>query len=92
MVAAQQIAPGDGQERAAAERQEVSLHEALATCGTMYFELIGEITKIETIATGRSTRDLNRLRKRYGSSRWRKLKGVASVRITGGAIRRVEVH
>ncbi len=58
----------------------------------MHFELIGEITKIETIATGRGLRDLNRLRKRYESSRWRKLKGVASVRITGGAIRRVEVH
>ncbi len=32
----------------------------------MHFELIGKITKVETIATGRGLRDLNRLRKRYG--------------------------
>jgi hypothetical protein len=58
----------------------------------MHFELVGEITQVETVATGRGIRDLTRLRKRYGSSRWRKLKGVASVRIAGGAIRRAEVH
>ena len=46
------------------------------------------ITEVETIATGRGIRDLARLRKRYGSSRWRKLKGVALVRIAGGRIRR----
>jgi hypothetical protein len=58
----------------------------------MHFELVGEITQVETVATGRGIRDLARLRKRYGSSRWRKLKGVALVRIAGGAIRRAEVH
>lgn len=58
----------------------------------MHFELAGEITEVEPIATGRGIRDLARLRKRYGSSRWRKLKGVALVRITGGGIRRVELH
>jgi hypothetical protein len=44
----------------------------------MNFELAGEIIEVETMATGRGIRDLARLRKRYGSSRWRKLKGVAS--------------
>lgn len=58
----------------------------------MHFELAGEITEVEPIATGRGIRDLARLRKRYGSSRWRKLKGVALVRITGGGIRRAELH
>jgi hypothetical protein len=54
----------------------------------MPFELVGEITEIATIATGRGIRDLPRLRRRYGASRWRKLKGVARVRIVGGRIRR----
>jgi hypothetical protein len=58
----------------------------------MHFDLAGEIADVETIATGRGIRDLARLRKRYGSSRWRKLKGVALVRIAGGAIRQAEVH
>lgn len=58
----------------------------------MHFDLVGEITQVEMVATGRGIRDLARLRKRYGSSRWRKLKGVALVRIAGGAIRRAEVH
>jgi hypothetical protein len=39
----------------------------------MDFEIIGKIADIETIAVGRSIRDLARLRKRYGRGRWRKL-------------------
>ena len=58
----------------------------------MYFELVGEITEVKAIATGRGIRDLARLRRRFGASRWRKLKGVASVRIVSGRIRRAEVH
>lgn len=49
----------------------------------MHFELVGEITEVETIASGRGIRDLARLRRRYGASRWRKLKGLARVRIAG---------
>ena len=40
----------------------------------MYFEIIGEITDIEIIAVGDSIKDLERLQKRYGPGRWRKLK------------------
>ncbi len=58
----------------------------------MYFEIIGPIADIETIAAGRSIRDLRRLRKRYGRGRWRKMKGVATVRVTSGELRRAEVH
>jgi len=47
----------------------------------MYFEIIGEIERVETIAIGRSIRDIARLRKRYGTGRWRKLKGIATVRL-----------
>ena len=58
----------------------------------MYSEIIGLITDIETIAAGRSIRELARLRKQFGAGRWRKLKGVATVRLRGGRIRRVELH
>ncbi len=58
----------------------------------MYFEIVGEITDIETIAKGRAIRDLARLRKKYGAGRWRKLKGIARVRLEDDSIRRAEVH
>jgi hypothetical protein len=58
----------------------------------MHFELVGELNAIETIATGRGIRDLARLRRRYRASSWRKLKGIARVRILGGSIRLAEVH
>lgn len=58
----------------------------------MYFEIIGQITSIETIAVGKAIRDIARLRKRYGPGRWRKLKGIAMVRLANGKIRPAEVH
>ena len=58
----------------------------------MYFEIIGPIFDIERIAAGTTIRDVARLRKRYGVARWRKLKGVATVRLGNGRIRRVELH
>ncbi len=58
----------------------------------MNFEIIGEITEIETIAIGSRIRDIARLRKMYGKGRWRKLKGVATVRLRSGRIRLAELH
>jgi hypothetical protein len=58
----------------------------------MNFEIIGEITGVETIAVGASIRDLKRLRKQYGRGRWRKLKGVARIRLRSGRIRLAELH
>jgi hypothetical protein len=58
----------------------------------MYFEIIGAIADIQRIAAGTSIRNLARLRKQYGVGRWRKLKGVATVRLGNGRIRRVELH
>ena len=58
----------------------------------MDFEIVSEISKIETIASGVGVRDRKRLRKQYGSGRWRKLKGIASVRLVSGKIRLAEVH
>jgi hypothetical protein len=58
----------------------------------MPFEIVCDITQVETIATGRRIRDLTRLRRLYGRGRWRKLKGVALVRLRSGALRRAELH
>ena len=58
----------------------------------MHFEIVGSISEIETIAAGPSVRLRTTLRKRYGGRRWRKLKGVAKVRLSDGRIRLAEVH
>jgi hypothetical protein len=58
----------------------------------MDFEVVGEITGIETIAVGTGIRILPLLRKRYGKGRWRKLKGIANVRLFDGTIRLAELH
>lgn len=58
----------------------------------MNFEIIGKITEIETIAVGSSIRILPVLRRRFGKGRWRKLKGVAQVRLSDGTIRLAEMH
>jgi hypothetical protein len=41
---------------------------------------------------GKSIRDLPRLRKAYGTGRWRKLKGVARVRLLDGTECWAEIH
>jgi len=56
------------------------------------FEIVGEISEQETIATGSSIRILAVLRKRFGKGRWRKRKGVAEVRLRNGTIRFAEIH
>ncbi|MFQ5913343.1 MAG: hypothetical protein ACE5JS_09180 [Nitrospinota bacterium] len=55
-------------------------------------EVIGKISRPETIAVGRGIRELDRLRRVYGPGRWRKRKGVASVRLPDGTICTAEVH
>jgi hypothetical protein len=58
----------------------------------MDFEIIGEITDVETFAVGKSIRDLPRLKRIYGPGRWRKRKGVAQVRLADGTVCEVELH
>lgn len=58
----------------------------------MEFEIVGEIRAVETIATGRGIRILAKLNRLYGTGNWRKLKGVASVRLPDGTITEAEVH
>ena len=56
------------------------------------FEVVGEVTDIQVIASGRGINRLKHLRKRHGGRRWRKLKGNAMVRLNNGALRRAEIH
>ena len=58
----------------------------------MYFEIIGEIEEIETIAIGGRIRDIMRIQKQFGPGRWRKLKGIAMVRLQSGNTRKAELH
>jgi len=56
------------------------------------FEVISDITDVETIAVGNAIRDIARLRKQYGQGRWRKLKGIAAIHLVTCRIRRAELH
>jgi hypothetical protein len=58
----------------------------------MAFVVVGEILAQETIARGRGIRELARLRKTYGAGRWRKRKGIATIRLNDGTIRTAELH
>ena len=58
----------------------------------MHFDILGEVGEIETIATGRGIRDRGRLQKLYGKGNWRKMKGVALIRLRSGRVRKAELH
>ncbi|HSL02709.1 MAG TPA: hypothetical protein VK901_04125 [Nitrospiraceae bacterium] len=58
----------------------------------MYFELLGQITYIETFAICSRIGEVARLRKLYGKGRWRKRKGIAKVRLIDGNVQFAEVH
>ena len=58
----------------------------------MDFEVIGNITDIRIVAVGRAIRELPRLSRRYGKGRWRKLKGIATVRLADGTFHKAEIH
>ncbi len=58
----------------------------------MRFAIIDEIAGVETIAVGNAIRELDRLQKLYGSGRWRKLKGIATVELADGTVCQAEIH
>lgn len=58
----------------------------------MDFETIGKISDIEIIAVGGKIRILPFLQSKFGKGRWRKLKGIAQVRLSDGEIRLAEIH
>jgi len=56
------------------------------------FRIVSPITDVETIATGSGIRELARLRRRYGRTRWRKRKGRAQIELPSGVVRLAELH
>ena len=58
----------------------------------MLFKIVGKITDIRTIASGGKIRDIMRIQRQFGLGRWRKLKGIADIRLPGGQVRRAEIH
>ncbi|CUT11273.1 hypothetical protein BF49_2353 [Bradyrhizobium sp.] len=58
----------------------------------MHFEILGEITEIETFASGSGICEVARLRRIYGRGRWRKRKGIAPVRLSDGSTHIAEIH
>ncbi len=58
----------------------------------MFFEVVGEISNVETIAVGRRIRRRAQLNRLYGKGRWRKMKGEALIRLPSGMLWRAELH
>lgn len=63
-----------------------------ATDPTWSSRFIGLLRTPETIAAGPSVRDRARLPRLYGRGRWRKRKGIATVRLPDGVVCEAEVH
>lgn len=53
----------------------------------VYFEIVGAIREIESIAQGAGVRKRAILNEQYGGTRWRKMKGIARVKRSRGDIR-----
>lgn len=58
----------------------------------MDFEILSDITDIEVIAINTSIHNIKRLQRQYGTVRWRKLKGFATVMLKDGTIHLAEIH
>ena len=58
----------------------------------MDFEILGELSVVEIIAVNLSVRESADLKARYGGRRSRKLKGIGTVRLASGSVRRAELH
>jgi hypothetical protein len=56
------------------------------------FDIVDEIKEIEIIAKGLGIKDLSRLRKLYGPGNWKKIKGIAHIRLESGNIKLAELH
>jgi len=56
------------------------------------FEVLDEIRDIETIAGERSVHIRRYLERTYGTGRWRKRKGNATVRLADDTVCQAEIH
>jgi hypothetical protein len=70
----------------------LTIRHGFETIATMPFEIVGDISEIETFAIGSGIREIARLRKSYGRGRWRKRKGIARVRLGDGSVHLAEIH
>jgi hypothetical protein len=59
---------------------------------TVGFEILGEIRSIEVIAAGRGVHIRRYLDRTHGKARWRKLKGITTVRLADGTVCEAEIH
>jgi hypothetical protein len=55
-------------------------------------EMLGEIRNVETIVAGQGVHIRRYLARVYGRGRWRKIKGVATVRLADGTVCEAEIH
>jgi hypothetical protein len=58
----------------------------------MNFEILSDISEIETFAEHSGIRELSRLNRIYGRGKWRKRKGIATIRLANGRVRLAELH
>ena len=58
----------------------------------MNFEIISPIEQIEPFARGSAIREIARLRKIYGNGKWRKCKGLTTIKLSDGTILDAELH
>ena len=56
----------------------------------MHFAIIGRIRNVEAVASGRSVRIRKYLIQRFGTGRWRKMKGDATIRFDDGTLQRAK--
>jgi len=56
------------------------------------FEIVGEISDIETIAVGRGVYIRRYLERTYGKGHWRKMKGIGTVKLADATICEAEIH
>jgi hypothetical protein len=56
------------------------------------FEILGEIRNVETIAAGGGVYIRRYLERTDGRGRWRKMKGIATVRLADGTMCEAEIH
>ena len=55
-------------------------------------EILSDVRVVETIAVGRGVHIRRYLERTYGRGRWRKMKGIATVRLADATICEAEIH
>ncbi len=56
------------------------------------FEIVSQVRDVRAIAAGHGVYIRRYLERTYGKGRWRKMKGIATVRLADGTICEAEIH